>query len=45
VGRARLPVDRPAAGHGRRLDDARAAASAGKVRDRDDAAAGRAEGS
>ena len=44
LGRARLPADRPAAGHRRRLDDARAAAAAGPVRDRHDAAAGRAEG-
>ena len=34
VGRARLPPDRPAAGHRRRLDDARPAAAAGQVRDR-----------
>ena len=38
VGRARLPADRPAARHRRRLDDARPAAAAGQVRDRHDAA-------
>ena len=44
VGRARLPARRPAAGHRRRLDDARPAAAAGAVPDRHDAAADRAEG-
>ncbi|CAA9485834.1 MAG: Mrp protein homolog, partial [uncultured Solirubrobacteraceae bacterium] len=44
VGGARLPARRPAAGHRRRLDDARPAAAAGAVRDRDDAAADGAEG-
>ncbi len=44
LGRARLPADRPAAGHRRRLDDARAAAAPGAVRDRHDAAGDRAEG-
>ena len=44
LGRARLPARRPAAGHRRRVDDARAAAAAGEVPDRHDAAAGRAEG-
>ena len=39
LGRARLPADRPATGNGRRLDDARAAAAAGAVRDRHHAAA------
>ena len=43
MGGARLPADRPAAGHGGRLDDARAVAAAGAVRDRDDPAAGGAE--
>ena len=38
VGRARLPPDRPAARHRRRLDDARPAAAAGQVRDRHDPA-------
>ena len=38
VGRARLPADRPAARHRRRVDDARAAAAAGEVRARHDAA-------
>ena len=37
LGRARLPADRPAARHRRRLDDARPAAAAGEVRDRHDA--------
>ena len=44
LGRARLPADRPAAGHRRRVDDARPAAAPGEVRDRDDPAAGRPEG-
>ena len=44
LGRARLPADRPAAGHGRRLDDAVAAPAAGEVRDRHDAAADGSEG-
>ena len=44
LGRARLPARRPAARHRRRLDDARAAAAAGEIPDRHDAAAGRAEG-
>ena len=44
LGRARLPADRPAARHRRRVDDAGAAASPGAVRDRDHPAAGRAEG-
>ena len=44
VGRARLPAARPAAGHRRRLDDARPAAAAGEVPDRHDATADRAEG-
>ena len=44
VGRARLPADRPAAGHRRRLDDALAAAAAGDVHDRHDAAGRRPEG-
>ena len=44
VGRAGLPARRPAAGHGRRLDDARAAAAAGAVPARHHAAADRAEG-
>ena len=43
-GAARLPADRPAAGHGRRLDDALPAAAAGEVRDRHDAAADGPEG-
>ena len=44
LGGARLPADRPSARHRRRLDDARAAAAAGAVRDRHHAAAHRAEG-
>ena len=44
LGRARLPADRPAAGHRRRLDDALAAAAAGDVHDRHDAAGRRPEG-
>jgi Mrp family chromosome partitioning ATPase len=43
-GGARLPADRPAARHRRRLDDARATVAAGDVRDRHDTAAGRAAG-
>ena len=44
LGRARLPADRPAAGHRRRLDDALPAAAAGDVHDRHDAAGRRPEG-
>ena len=44
LGRARLPADRPAARHRRRVDDARPAAAAGALRDRDDAAARGPEG-
>ena len=44
LGRARLSADRPASGHGRRVDDARAAAAAGQVRDRHHPAGHRAEG-
>ncbi len=44
LGRARLPADRPAARHRRRLDDAGPAAAAGQVPDRDHAAAGGPEG-
>ena len=41
VGRPGLPADRPAAGHRRRLDDARPAFAAGLLRDRHHAPAGR----
>ena len=44
LGRAGLPARRPAAGHRRRLDDARPAAARREVPDRHDAAADRAEG-
>ena len=44
LGRAGLPARRPAAGHRRRLDDARAAAAGGAVPHRHDAAADGAEG-
>ncbi len=44
VGRARLPADRPAARHRRRLDDAQPAAAAGDVHDRHHAAGRRPEG-